>query len=621
MISKGLISSLQYRNHRANNRSGRSQVDHDVLEGWPVRHWRKTPVAVNSAPPKDESVATTSRKAAWPELPMPRDYHLLSEMSQALLRAARSGETIKKPGLQPLTDDERDNADEDEAEDDIDLGFVAKRWAPIPRHSEEPEPEYLAKRRSGLQSAYNGVLGQNAATSQMRKTKVRKVDADGNISVLDILVPEGQSVDGEILEDQHILTEASVHGTEVEAVGMINVERPTIARDPIIPTPPRRRPPPPRRKPKGPGRGRKKKVAFALGTEGSDKGPMQSEPSSGTNTAPVGAIEQQNQSQHDEDVEMEDDATMQIEEHSTGDEEDGEGEEEGDRDEEELSPLPDSFPSPGKQTSPSPSPKTQDKDGTSPEPNLEVSAMDKNGVLQRVMDTVNQPSSPKDLSSSPEFPLAASQNGRVTAPDHQVQPISDQADDKSHAHIDTDNEAELAQPLDMNDTSPDNKTVARETSSVGKQALPTFEERLQQSSEPSRKKSNRRPHPEPEGHSPQISEEQLSEVSKERSPEVIDEYSQEQTVQTSKGESLNIYQGQSAPGNDNYNSSSITHYSVDGLYPPTPEAFTPKDEYEVTEMETEPAEVSESDQVQQEVDLLGSLERHLEGKALESDEG
>ncbi|KAF2839072.1 hypothetical protein M501DRAFT_933790, partial [Patellaria atrata CBS 101060] len=128
------------------NRSGRAQVDHDVMEGLPIRQWRNKETTFG-APPEEKSPAS---KNAWPELPMPRDSHLLPEMSQQLLRAARAGRLYKPPT--PPIDDEKENLDEDEEIKETQKGFVARKWAQVSKHQEEPEPEFLAKRRKGLPS-------------------------------------------------------------------------------------------------------------------------------------------------------------------------------------------------------------------------------------------------------------------------------------------------------------------------------------------------------------------------------------------------------------------------------------------------------------------------------------
>ena len=156
--------------------------------------------------------------------------------------------------------------DEEEEHKEVRQGFTIKKWIKVPRHLEESEPEYLAKRRKGLPSQYstNGVAV--IPPTPMRETKVKKTDAEGNVNVYKVLVPEGQAVEGEVqLADA--ITDATVPapGTVVEGVGIVNSEGVVVANDLLQSTPPRRRPPPPKKKKRsGPGRG-KKKVLFAEG--------------------------------------------------------------------------------------------------------------------------------------------------------------------------------------------------------------------------------------------------------------------------------------------------------------------------------------------------------------------
>lgn len=247
----------QYRNSRTGARSTRTQIDHDVFEGLPVHQWRKKPIKVDIAPEKENADESDPGKLQWKELQMPRDSHLLPQVSQDLLRAARMPQ-VKKQAV-PLPEDEKELGEEEDADGEVDTGFVAKRWALVPKELEKPEPEYLAKRRKGLPSAHSGAL----AIAPMRKIKVRKIDADGHSSVWEVLVPEGQTVDGEVVEGEFSPTQAPAPGTVVQGVGIVNAEGVVIAGDQGVPGINKRRPPPPKRKPKGPGRGRKKKVAFA----------------------------------------------------------------------------------------------------------------------------------------------------------------------------------------------------------------------------------------------------------------------------------------------------------------------------------------------------------------------
>lgn len=334
-----LTHNAQYRNSRTGGtRSTRTQIDHDVFEGLPVRHWRKKPINVSTAPEKENMNDMKARNLAWPELEMPRDYHLLSELSQNLLRAARMPQA-KQSVIAPSMEDDKEAGDDEDADGDLDTGFTAKRWTVIPKDLEGPEPEFLAKRRKGLPFVHGGALSALGNTQQMRKTKIRKGDTSGGSSVLEVLVPEGQTVDGEIFEDEASPTQTPAPGTVVEGVGVVNADGVVIAGDQPISVSNRRRPPPPKRKPKGPGRGKKKKVAFA----GADGKPT----SIDFNHLPNGAIdmegdrtvgEAQNAPNHGRA--LGDDSMLQEGEEGSEEGSDGEEGEEGDREEGELSPSP-----------------------------------------------------------------------------------------------------------------------------------------------------------------------------------------------------------------------------------------------------------------------------------------
>ena len=230
-----------------------------MLEGLPISQYREAEITIepNSADNKPLD------KDAWPELPMPRDSHMLPEHSQQLLRAARSGKLYKPPAP---PEDDNEMKDEEEETKEIRTGFTIKKYVKVARHLEVPEPEYLAKRRKGLPSPYvNGQVAQPA----LRETKVKKLDADGNVAVYKVLVPEGQAVEGEVQPTDAAIEVApatAAPGTIVEGVGVVNAEGVVVANDILQQTPPRRRPPPPKKKVKrgGPGRG-KKKVVFAEG--------------------------------------------------------------------------------------------------------------------------------------------------------------------------------------------------------------------------------------------------------------------------------------------------------------------------------------------------------------------
>lgn len=307
----------------------------------------------------------------------------------------------------PPLEDEKEPREEEDAEGDIDTGFVAKRWAVVPKHLEGPEPEFLAKRRKGLPSVYSAATGVVGSTGQMRKTKIRKIDASGTATVLDVLVPEGQTVEGEIVEEEVASTEALAPGTIVDGVGVANAEGVVIAGDQVLPTPPRRRPPPPKRKSKGPGRGRRKKVGFVpvTATQGVNRKPHDV-------ALGVGDDKLNGQGDAKEDVEMREDSVLQDGEDGgeEGSEDDEEGEEGefGDREEGELSPSPSSLSkSPSKRPQPTPS---AEPDGDAEAPGFDL--------------TVSAAQPQKEPSSSPDLPLAAAGQGFI-APTIQVEPAED----------------------------------------------------------------------------------------------------------------------------------------------------------------------------------------------------
>ncbi|MCJ1299123.1 hypothetical protein MMC08_001914 [Hypocenomyce scalaris] len=329
---------------------------------------------------------------------MPRDAQLLSPMSQALLRAARMGQVNKPP--QPPLEDEKELGEDDDAEGDLDTGFVAKRWTLVPKHLEGPEPEFLAKRRKGLPSVYGGIAGPLVNAGQMRRTKVRKVDVEGNVYIVEVYAHEGQLVEGELTEEA-ALTEAAVPGTVVDGVGVVNAEGVVIAGDVVLPTPPRRRPPPPKRK-KGPGRGRRKKVSFAAGEDG------KSALTDGANGIPNGTavdltkIKSEDAGQDGTstaDVEMGDDSLLQEGEEGSDDDDDGDEGEDGEREEGELSPSPDAD-----------APGSLSGSPTKPPPVLPqiIEPIDDLPISEPIPGSASADII-KDPSSSPELPLAASQ--------------------------------------------------------------------------------------------------------------------------------------------------------------------------------------------------------------------
>ena len=303
---------------------------------------------------------------------------------------------VFRPPAPPVEEDKEPGEDED-ADGDIDEGFVATKWGLVPRHLEGPEPEFLAKRRKGLSSLYGTVSGATGPSNQMRKTTIKKKDSEGHEIVLEALVPEGQIVEGEVAAGETSLSEAPAPGTVVEGVGIVNADGVVIAAEQIQATPPRRKPPPPKRKAKGPGRGRKKKVAFAPGPNGAAPSRDVNDPSSTTVNGEGAASA--NGSPHQRggggDVEMGEDSMLQDgEEGSEEEEEEGEEGEDGDREDGELSPSP---------RPASASPLNQPAEAE-PEPERKHEHLPMKPEV-----TVPDIQQKRDPSSSPDLPLAAGQ--------------------------------------------------------------------------------------------------------------------------------------------------------------------------------------------------------------------
>ena len=221
---------------------------------------------------------------------MPRDSHLLTPTSRALLRAARAGCIYIRHSPRDSGEEAKEPPTDVEEQQSLhltDRSFTARKWSAVPRHLEPPEMEFLAKRRPGLPSLYGatamGIDGSGeAGTAPMRRTKFKKVDpTTGNISIYEAWVPEGHKIEGEVTEDVQAIASANSEvtvtpetpapGTVVDGVGVVNSEGVVVAEagSAAVMTPPKRRPPPPKRKGKGIGRGRRKKVMFAPG-EGAD---------------------------------------------------------------------------------------------------------------------------------------------------------------------------------------------------------------------------------------------------------------------------------------------------------------------------------------------------------------
>ncbi|KAJ9155751.1 Apopolysialoglyco-like protein [Pleurostoma richardsiae] len=225
---------------RRGNRSG--FPEHDDFEGLPVRHWRQEWVHIAPPPPPD----TSRHNDRWAlELPhgMPKDWQLLAPHSQDLLRAARSGRLYKRSA--PAEEDDadadaglNDKTEKKEGAEEAD-GFAIKTWKLVPRNEEGQSVSRLAKRRKGTITIHSKAVTTQPGGPTVTRATVRRVDAAGNPYTQEVIVTDGQQVEGEVIST-----------TVVQAVAPVNN-----ALTPTASAPVRRRPPPPKKKSKA-GRGR-----------------------------------------------------------------------------------------------------------------------------------------------------------------------------------------------------------------------------------------------------------------------------------------------------------------------------------------------------------------------------
>lgn len=237
------------------------------------------PSRVSLAPPPSE---TDIEKALdkWADPAMPESSHLLLPHTQQLLRIARSGKygTKRKtaPDVEPDGDDF--NAREEEGVPDEVLakpthteekGFIARKWRQVPEAALVPEHlhwEFLAKRRKGLPSYYHGGATDLTASGvpqvARRKTRVQKVldVATGESVIYEVLALEGQLLENELPADSQMQPIHLEPGTTIEGLGTAD-EDGLISLVPSGTAAPSRRNRPPPKKKGGPGRG-KKRVTF-----------------------------------------------------------------------------------------------------------------------------------------------------------------------------------------------------------------------------------------------------------------------------------------------------------------------------------------------------------------------
>ncbi|KAK6522061.1 hypothetical protein TWF281_002630 [Arthrobotrys megalospora] len=245
------------------------QFDHDVFEGLPIRRWNKQWMwfAKKNVPPPPP-----------PELPLPKETHLLTPMSQTLLKAARNG-TLGKP-----QEEDPENSAEKKPAASTRL-FMTNKWTVIPREEEPAEPEYL---------------GRPPDTFSRHSRLVRKT-VNGKVMIVE-----------EELEE--LYPEVSVPGIAIDGV----------AASPAQPI--KRRPPPPKRKP---GRGRKpgfkKMVTFSEDGRALPTGEGHATPSGATGNGGEAEGEGDGEGEGEDDVEM-GDAEDGTPDDQDNDGEDGEGE-------------------------------------------------------------------------------------------------------------------------------------------------------------------------------------------------------------------------------------------------------------------------------------------------------
>ncbi|KAI5787694.1 hypothetical protein DFH27DRAFT_528126 [Peziza echinospora] len=156
------MPSARYRPPGTSRRAPRNTAQHDhhdVFEGLPVRSWRKQWVAINPPPnPNNPNPANPANATSGTELPLPKETHLLTPMSQALLQAARAGTLESKP--KPA------KAAAAASQGQL---FMTKRWM---RGGEVVEDK-------------KGLLGKMPDTIRKRRRVKRRIDGKIVVSYLD----------------------------------------------------------------------------------------------------------------------------------------------------------------------------------------------------------------------------------------------------------------------------------------------------------------------------------------------------------------------------------------------------------------------------------------------------
>lgn len=133
---------------------------------------------------------------------MPKGSELLPPHSLALLRAARSGALYKRA---PPPDDEDGDAEGlpgDKAEKKVsgfNEGFQVPVWKQVARNAEGPTVSHLAKRHKGTITLPSKMLATQITGPMVTKATVKRIDAAGNPYTQEVILTDGQQVDGEII--------------------------------------------------------------------------------------------------------------------------------------------------------------------------------------------------------------------------------------------------------------------------------------------------------------------------------------------------------------------------------------------------------------------------------------
>ncbi|KAJ0123477.1 hypothetical protein J7T55_011942 [Diaporthe amygdali] len=307
-------------NTRRGNRSG--FAEHDDFEGLPVRQWRQQMVTIAPPPEREEN----KKHDRWAqELPhgMPRDTPLLTPHNQELLRLARSGKLYRKRPLPEEDDADADGIPGDKQEKKESAAsegysYKVKKWVRLDRSAEDAGINHLAPRQKGTITRPSRQLGTQVTGPMVTKATVKRVDAAGNPYTQEVIIPDGQAVDGEIISTSVVPAPEATGEAALSAA-----------------TPMRRKPPIPQKK-KGRGRGGRAgrgRGRLPLATPSrpipQQDGTTELKPD---NVGPDGVkIEAEDGSRNGGDIEMNESSALDDEDgdEGSGDDDEGDGDESG----------------------------------------------------------------------------------------------------------------------------------------------------------------------------------------------------------------------------------------------------------------------------------------------------